>query len=900
MDRARARALLSVFGLIACVTAASATDIAFYVGQWNTDGWYDASQFDDVAEIIYSTQALFGDVREFDDSSFPAFDDWIEANTSDGELDIIWLNGCTPSVLYPYPNQMPDGSPAEAWLDGGNMFINVGDWFAYVSYECGWRCYNNASYGAANILDLSPNIIIFGNNTRVYRTPAGAEYFPNLPSTLRTDRPVMTGRVQFPWEVAAAFATDTGDEAGASRADPIVLHNVETDGYLAVINQKNGASTWIDRSTAVTEFLTNWAPSNAVGYTPPTTQAIVSPPEGKVGETELSLRAVLFGQGDVTFTVRRSGDAFGSGRPLGSARLDTDGRGETRIVLPAYLPRGPALVDAVSTSGSAATASLLIDSPINNAPVPTPQELVTEEDTELFFTLMASDLNEDALQFDLQDLPSHGDLNGVTPDLSYTPAAGFSGEDSFTFWVNDGDDKSELATITITVLPVNDAPVASSDTTVTAEDTPVAIVLSATDADDDPLTYTVVRPPTNGTLSGTAPELTYTPHADATGQDVFDFSVSDGVDESGSASVTVIVSAVDDAPTLAELADVTIRADGTLHMLPLPGVTPGGGEDEVAQTVHVAATSSDTSILPDPVVEVDANNHALVFAPALGAVGDVTIAVVATDTGLGNEPHSNRATRELVVHLLPPAPAVQTTSVGPNTPSRAGVEIDVLVEAKWIAAARFSIEGISAAQGVPMSLADVGDGVIRATGAYVVRQEDENVREAAVIVSATNAAGEAATVTPEGAVTVDTVASILSAEAAPREVRKGELLSLIVEAESGATVEADVTALDARAAEPVRLVEDSDARGVYQTTISVSADSTAAAGSKLVAYQVTDAAGNTASDAIGVVLVGDTTFTVDLHAGSNLIHVPVRTDDIRSASDLYAKLGGFEQVAACC
>jgi hypothetical protein len=130
-------------------TMATASDIAFYVGQWNTDGWYDESQFQDVETIIAETGQLFKDIQQFNDDQFDEFSAWIEANTNDGEMDIIWLNGCMPSVLYQFPNVNPDGSPAEEWLDNGNMFINVGDWFGYMSYEGGSRSADNGPSGAS-------------------------------------------------------------------------------------------------------------------------------------------------------------------------------------------------------------------------------------------------------------------------------------------------------------------------------------------------------------------------------------------------------------------------------------------------------------------------------------------------------------------------------------------------------------------------------------------------------------------------------------------------------------------------------------------------------------------------------------------------------------------------------
>jgi hypothetical protein len=174
-----------------------------------------------------------------------------------------------PSVLYQFPNVNPDGSPAEEWLDNGNMFINVGDWFGYMSYEGGSRSADNAADGAANILDLSSGIIAFGDGTQLTVTPTGKEYLPSLNDPAKTDRPVVLAEVQAPWEVAAIFASTGGtdDAAAEAQADPVVIHNTETGGYVAFINQSAGSGPpgWIDdRGLTCAEFIGNWV-NNVVG-----------------------------------------------------------------------------------------------------------------------------------------------------------------------------------------------------------------------------------------------------------------------------------------------------------------------------------------------------------------------------------------------------------------------------------------------------------------------------------------------------------------------------------------------------------------------------------------------------------------------------------------------------------
>merc|ERR1711900_114225 len=107
-----------------------------------------------------------------------------------------------------------------------------------------------------------------------------------------------------------------------------------------------------------------------------------------------------------------------------------------------------------------------------------------------------------------------GTLSGTAPDLTYSPQEGYSGADSFTFSVNDGELDSEVVTVSITVTAVNLAPLAQGQELTVEMDQVLALVLMATDTDSqvESLTYTYTLPQ-HGILSGTAPDLTYTPEA---------------------------------------------------------------------------------------------------------------------------------------------------------------------------------------------------------------------------------------------------------------------------------------------------------------------------------------------------------------------------------------------------
>ena len=97
---------------------------------------------------------------------------------------------------------------------------------------------------------------------------------------------------------------------------------------------------------------------------------------------------------------------------------------------------------------------------------------------------------------------------------------------------------------------VNHAPVAENQSRKTAEDTALELTLSAQDPDEDTLSYTILQDPTQGNLSGSAPNLTYTPNANYQGTDTFTYKVNDGIVDSNTATVTISVTPVNDAPTL--------------------------------------------------------------------------------------------------------------------------------------------------------------------------------------------------------------------------------------------------------------------------------------------------------------------------------------------------------------
>ena len=177
----------------------------------------------------------------------------------------------------------------------------------------------------------------------------------------------------------------------------------------------------------------------------------------------------------------------------------------------------------------------------NQPPIAYPQSLSTPEDTPLDIVLTGFDPDCEPLTYSVVSSPTHGTLGGIAPNLTYTPTANYNGADSLIFAVDDGLASSEPATVTIAVTPVNDAPVANPQSVTTTRGRAVAITLTGWDVEGDELAYSVVTPPDHGALSGTPPDLTYTPAPGYGGADSFTFMVADGSQGSEPADVSIMV-----------------------------------------------------------------------------------------------------------------------------------------------------------------------------------------------------------------------------------------------------------------------------------------------------------------------------------------------------------------------
>jgi hypothetical protein len=195
---------------------------------------------------------------------------------------------------------------------------------------------------------------------------------------------------------------------------------------------------------------------------------------------------------------------------------------------------------------------------VNDQPTAYSDTLIINEDQAVKSQLQGMDVDADTIWFILENEPAIGSIkmiNAFSGTYMYTPFTDVSGMDSFQFSVFDGKEYSEPARIDIEIVNINDAPSSQNMTVDTMEDQSVSAFLSATDPDNDPLTYEIIRLPYKGHIgfSSTDGAFTYTPNTNENGSDTLTFKVNDGRKESAPSTVTFTIYPVNDAPYLKNL-----------------------------------------------------------------------------------------------------------------------------------------------------------------------------------------------------------------------------------------------------------------------------------------------------------------------------------------------------------
>lgn len=282
-----------------------------------------------------------------------------------------------------------------------------------------------------------------------------------------------------------------------------------------------------------------------------------------------------------------------------------------------------------SLASNVVTVSINV-TPVNDAPVAAADAYSTNEDTALNIAAGAgllandTDVDGDALHVSLVSSVSHGVLTlNSNGSFSYMPFANYNGSDSFTYKANDGQADSNVATVSITVVSVNDPPVAAADSYATQEDTALTVAAGSgvlnndTDADNDALTAMLVSTTAHGTLTLNANGgFLYAPNANYNGSDSFTYRANDGQANSNTVTVSITVTAVNDPPVAVADSYSTLQ-DTALNVVTGSGVLVNDTDVEndsltaviVSSTVHGTLTlNSDGSFSYVPVQRYRGND----------------------------------------------------------------------------------------------------------------------------------------------------------------------------------------------------------------------------------------------------------------------------------------------------
>ena len=234
--------------LLACVVAlafcpmAAVADIAISTQA----GWFGQAAADrEMQEIADNVTAV--PVELFAADNQAALADWVVAHTGDGVSDLLILCGNFPDSIYPPGNAQPDGSLAELFLDDGNIIINTGDYMFYVNSG---GTNNNATGGLYNMMDIV--VDMWDDNTPANVTADGQALTPTLVD-FQTDRPFHLDQLQGPWFAELILAQN---DAG-TRADPVIVANVDTGGRLGIFYQTAGQDD-DPRGEVISEWINNW------------------------------------------------------------------------------------------------------------------------------------------------------------------------------------------------------------------------------------------------------------------------------------------------------------------------------------------------------------------------------------------------------------------------------------------------------------------------------------------------------------------------------------------------------------------------------------------------------------------------------------------------------------------
>ena len=269
---------------------------------------------------------------------------------------------------------------------------------------------------------------------------------------------------------------------------------------------------------------------------------------------------MMFGEGgDDTFIVSSGSDGDGDVVVGGNGpddttdndTLDLRGAGDVTITQEADendagATKGTVTFENGETLSFEGIETILAD---NGAPIVGDDTASTDEDTPVTIDVLSNDVDPEGTDLTVVSATSpNGDVViNADGTITFTPSDNFNGDTTISYTVEDEDGEQSTGTVSVSVAPVNDDPVATDDTATTDYLTPVTVAVlgNDTDVDGDDLTVTSATSPDGDVVINADGTITFTPAPGFDGDATIEYTVSDGQGGEDTATVTVTVA---DAP----------------------------------------------------------------------------------------------------------------------------------------------------------------------------------------------------------------------------------------------------------------------------------------------------------------------------------------------------------------
>jgi gliding motility-associated-like protein len=476
----------------------------------------------------------------------------------------------------------------------------------------------------------------------------------------------------------------------------------------------------------------------------------------------------------ISFTINSSTYTFPAGTlasmpGFGTIKVNSDGTYE-------FTPNAnfngivPAITYTLADgNGGTATANLnLTVNPVNDAPNAINDNSSTPEDTSVSVNVLANDSDVDASttlsvsQFTVSGISGTfnpgqtASIDGVgtitatsTGNFTFTPAANYSGSvPAITYTISDGNNGTATANLSITVTPVNDAPLAVDDAATTNEDTQVTVNVLSNDTDVENNTLTLTQFVINGTTysPGSTASLTegtiqynpatgsftFTPALNYTGTvPTVSYTITDGLGGTASANLVVTITTVNDVPIAAN-DSYTINEDTILTGSDLlandSDVETARADLRVSEftvgnvTTTVDLVNGGTYLIPNNVGTIQINAvGTFTFTPLANYNGTVPpITYTVRDVG------GATATAILAIVVTPVNDPPVVVSETPSTPENTALSGNVLtdgtddsdVDGNTLSISQFTINNTTYPAGSIVDLPNVGTVIVNADGTY--------------------------------------------------------------------------------------------------------------------------------------------------------------------------------------